>query len=408
MRRSPSPIFDPESDEAMPPTRDLLQAAASAMRGDRKGIKAVLSKAQRQLEKRVRHEIRAAGRSKPGPNGQKPKITGARLSPPEPMPAMAAAGVLTMRLPNGRKTRLVVTPAVARHHDLSALRRVGGANTRKAYSAIAHNGRAIDRLAAVQRQLAQRLTKLQSSGDLALLRGILDGLSRLEHRVEATKHLQDKALVRHKRSVRKQLASQAHTLSAQGQAAQIQKLNEAAASVQTAAFGSKGSLLAPNNLLLMANQLGWGFVSEILQALGLAKPGTTSPLVWLAPLASLLTSQVVLGGRQHERFVSGIVDDFVIRPTFSLVSAAVPTGRIGEAKLSLRSYIAPAEWEDFAKRTDVPVTTVVLEPPPSSGISFTTVAEVRKGILSVRIGGSSLPQAVVIAWTVDTRRPNGQ
>lgn len=405
-----------DTDEAVAPTRDVLLAVSSALRGDRRRVRVLVAKAQDRIQKRLQRELRALGQSKPAPAKKKMKIRGARLNPPERLPPVVPPGAVEARLPDGRKVRLVLAPAAARHRDMLALRRVSGANTKRAFDAIVHNGRAIDQLAASQRELADRLAKLQSNGDLALLRGIVEGLASLERRMEGIKRRQDKALGAQKRSVQKQFARQARALTAQTRATRIQKLHGAVASVQSAAYGTRGSLLATNNILLAANQLGWSFAPQIFESLGLAKPGATSPLAWLAPLGSLVASQAVLGRRQHERFVSGtvtIIIDTSPSPAialFAMVGGAVGAGRYGESKLSLDSHIAPAEWQAFKKRKNVPVTTVVLEPRGAFETGIWSTGEVSGGILTVRIvalGGSLTPTRVVVSWTVDTRRPDG-
>lgn len=400
-------------DEARASTEDVLKVVSVALRGDRKGVVKLVAKVQNRVEKRVKRELRGLVAHKPAPTLKRPKIHGARLSAPKDFPPTAPPGALTMRLPNGRRVRVVVAPAAARHRDLSALRRISGVNTRRVYDAVAHNARAIDQLAAAQRELAERVTRLQSNGDLALLRGLVDGLGKLERRLGGVKRLQDRALKEQKRSLQGQIARQTRASRLQNRAAQIQKLQGAVASAQSAAFGTAGDLLATNNLLLAANQVGWSFAPEILKAFGIAKAGTSSPFAWLAPLASLVTSQAILGRRQHERFVSGVI---TIHPADDNYYGYV---HYDMARLSLRGHIAPAEWDLFAKRTDVPVTTMVLDPKPPATSAIWSGGEVQDGTLTVRIGiydsmryhaspSTGLPEQVIVAWTVDTRRPNGR
>ena len=406
-----------DTDEVVEPTRDVLLAVSGALSGDRKRIRLLVAKTKGRIEKRLQRELRAVGRSKPAPAWKKTKIRGARLTPPERPAPVAPPGAVGARLTDGRKLRLVLDPAAARHRDMLALRRVSDANTRRAFEAITHNGRAIDRLAASQRELADRLAKLQSNGDLALLRGIVEGLAHLERRMGGIMRRQDKALGAQKRSVRKRFARQARALKAQTRTAQIQKLHGAVMSLQSAAYVTQGKPLAVNNLLLAANRLVGSFTPEIIEALGLSKPGETSPLDWLAPLGSLVATQIALGRRQHVRFVSGTVSDFtfsappVTVALFAMVNVVGPGGGyFGEKKLSLESYIAPAEWEAFKRRKDVPVTTVVLEPRRAFEAGIWSTGEVSGGILTVRISalrGSLVPPDAVVSWTVDTRKSDG-
>lgn len=395
---------------------ETVEAVSSVLRVDRKRVRLIVAKAREQIRKRLQRELRALGRSKPAPARKKLKIRGARLNPPKRLPPAPLPGVVEARLADGRKVRFALAPAAARHRDMMALSRVSAANTKQAFNAIAHNGRSIDQLAASHRELADRLAKLQSSGDLALLRGIVKGLASLERRMEGIKRHQDRALGAHKRSVQKQFARQAHALTAQTRATQIQKMHGVVASVQSAAYGTRGRLLATNNVLLAANQLGWSYAPQLFEALGLAKPGAASSLNWLAPLGSLVMSRVVLGRRQHERFISGVVR-VPIKPipastvTGSLIVlslASVGGGGLGEKTFSLKDHIAPAEWGAFSKRTDVTVTTAILEPPGAYENGFRTSGQVSGGSLTVRIlAVSSVPTAVVVSWTVDTWRSDG-
>lgn len=408
-----------ERDEAAAPTRDVLLAVSGALRGDRKGVRLLVARTKDRIEKRLQRELRALGRNKPASTRKKLKIRGARLTPPERLPPVAPHGAAKARLPNGRKVRLVLAPAAARHRDMLTLRRVSSTNTKRAFDAIAHNGRAIDQLAASQRELADRLAKLQSNGDLALLRGIVEGLAHLERRMKGFMHRQDKALGAQKRSFQKRFASQARVLKSQTRTNQIQKLHGAVVSMQSTAYGTQGSLLTVNNILLAANQLFGSFAPEIAEALGLSKPGETSHLEWLAPLGSFVATQVALARRQHERFVSGIVTGFVVSSDpipvemrVAMLSVIHNAGgnRFGVKRLSLEKYIARAEWEAFKKRKNIPVTTVVLEPRSVIEPGIWSTGEVDGGFLTVRItalGLKTIRPDVIVSWTVDTRRPDG-
>lgn len=391
-------------DEAIVPTRDVLLAVSGALRGDRRRVRLLVAKAKGRIEKRLERELRSLGKRKPSHVRQKQKIQGARLAPPQRLPRPAPPVALKARLPDGRMIKLGHTPAAARRRDMQAFRRVSSVNTKQAYDAIVRNGKAIDRLAAAQQELTDRLAKLQANGDLALLRGIVEGLASLERRMEGVKRRQDKALGVQKRTARKRFARQAQRLKSQTRAAQIQKLHGIVMSAQTAAYGTKGKLLTANNLLLAANQLGWSYAPQITQALGLSKPGSTSPLDWLAPLGNLVVSRALLGSRQHERFVTGVATDFDIK-------GPPPAGnRFGEKRLSLQKYIAPAEWETFRRRKYILVTTVVLHPRSEIEPGIWSTGEVKDGQLTIRItalGEKIVQRDAVVAWTVDTRRDDG-
>lgn len=155
--------------------------------------------------------------------------------------------------------------------------------------------------------------------------------------------------------------------------------------LQSTAYGQRGSLLSANNLLLAGNQLLWTYIDPIAKRLGFPLGPSPSALATWAPLLSLVTARVALGDRQHVRFISGI----------SVFGAGETVKREG-----LRSRIADGLWPDFQKRTDVPVTAQPIGP-------FRDVfvrADVRAGTLRLdalgRDGG--MPQGLRVAWIVDT------
>ena len=122
---------------------------------------------------------------------------------------------------------------------------------------------------------------------------------------------------------------------------QIQNVTNVVNSVQSAAYGQRGSVLATNNLLLAGNQLFWTFLDPLLQTAGITSATSPSFLARLAPLGSLLTGHVALGNRQHVRFISGL---------------AVFDGTTAVALTSLRNRIGSAFWPEFRRRTNIPVT----------------------------------------------------
>lgn len=177
------------------------------------------------------------------------------------------------------------------------------------------------------------------------------------------------------------------------QALQSSQMLQAALNVvgtlQTGAYGQPGGLFSTPNLLLAGNQLLWTYFDPIARHLGLPVGPSPSALAHWAPLFSLATARIVVGNRQHVRFVSGI--------------ATFGSDRI---KLEgLRTRIASGFWSDFQRRGKIAVTAQALE--PFGGINVS--GEVRDGTLrlaaSVRDG--NVPNGLRVAWIVDTGDPNG-
>jgi hypothetical protein len=162
-------------------------------------------------------------------------------------------------------------------------------------------------------------------------------------------------------------------------------------STQAAAYGERGSLLATNNLLLAGNQLFWILIDPLLRSLGISGGASPSFLTWLAPLGTLATGHLVLGNRQHVRFISGV---------------AAFEGKTPVVLEPLRSRIADGLWPEFRRRTDVPVTVTWLDPILGADL----LAVVREGVLAiviVRYDDHSLAHPVPfpatrVAWMVDT------
>lgn len=362
--------IDLGEDAGPSPTHEILRAVSSAVRGGRTDVADLLARARDRIEERVRDGV---GQALPRADGTEP-IRGAQLGNLRPHPAI---------------------PATTSRKHLVALQRVSASNERRAFAAIQHNSRAIDRLAKCQRELGSTLAKLQARGDVALLEGILDGLCRVERRVQATERavaarvssLETHA-VQETRALRSDLNSQIR-------ASRIDKLTETVGSMQSAAFGTRGRVFAASNLLLAANQLLWAFGGDLLRAFGILGRGESTPLAWLSPVASLVVAQVALGNRQHERFASGISTDFV------------ETG--GEnakafSMLSLEGHIASGLWPRFRRRTSVPVTATLLQPLETGA---TVNARVENGNLSIMINDIKKGSEPRVAWIVDTEAPGG-
>jgi hypothetical protein len=313
---------------------------------------------------------------------------------------------------------------------VAALERVTVRNDERAFVAIRENSRSIDALASEQKTLADRIATLDttlevdSRGDL--LRAFAGKLARLERRVDTAASVGNKAVLSSHRAMQARIAKQNVALREGTRAARVQRFNAAASTLQNAAYGTKGSPLATNNLLLAGNQLLWSFLGDVLRASGVVSPVTAGAIATLAPLGSLLAAEAVLGQKQHERFVSGVVqlrlppppppppadddgDDFP-SPTPLLLFTATPTvrklaaahsGDVLVERISLRPYIASAAWPDFVRRTDVAVSTTVIAPVGARVLH----AQVDAGQLLVAVVNADADAR--IAWMIDTQDPNG-
>ena len=236
------------------------------------------------------------------------------------------------------------------------------------------------------------MTELEARGD-ATVAGLVQGFSELDRRA--------RALAPAQLQQGRQLLQLMQDTTQQALQTQIRGITSVVNTLQATAYGDKGALLSPNNLRLAVSQLFWNLLDPVLQAAGLVTPQTATVLAALAPVGTLVTGALLVGGRQQERFVSGV--------------SQVPLSG-GPVRESLRGRIADGLWPEFSRRRNVPVTATVVEP---RGITNAFVsANVNGGVLE--IGPAILPgrvtsllitrlapaggplTSVTVAWTVDT------
>ena len=288
--RLPMPWHEASKEDSMS-TSDVLHAVSRALRGDRQGARSLIGALRDGIESRVQDGLASAGRRE---GGVGTPIRGARLPEAQALLPIAPPAKVTMRLPDGRKIRIVQVPAAARHRDMLNIARVNDVNTKRAFAAITHNGRAIDRLACSQDLLADRITKLQADGDLYLLRGMVEGLAALESRVRNVERAQQRGLAGQARATRKESAGLNRALESQARALQVQKFHDAVGSMQSVALATGDDLLTRENVLLAGNQLGWSFATELLRSALGSTSSAAALLAWAAPLASLATSKAII------------------------------------------------------------------------------------------------------------------
>jgi hypothetical protein len=392
------------------PIDDLLRRVSEGLARDRKRLKTLTGSLQGRIVALARERVDAEStralerlRSARPTQAKAPAavaIRGARLGDPTPLPE-SLQRLLKFRAPPERGFRAPTGPAEGR--ELVELARVTDDNWRRAFRAIQHNARAIDALAstlskleATQREMARLIAELQSRGDVALLETLLSGMGDLDIGFGRCRQQIERDIRSTRRLLTDQVGAVERQVSELAGFARVQKLNDAATAMQTAAFGTQGDLLDGNNVLIAINHVVWGLLGDVAKALGVAL-GPSSPAALLSPLASLLVAQLTLGNRQHERFVSGVADGFV------------STGQVAVATVLLKPYIAPSLWPTFQQRTDVLVSVMPLVVP---GAQAFVTARVAGGVLTVTVDSSGEgssppfdPSTLRVGWIVDTQAP---
>lgn len=349
----------------------------------------VIDGARERARERARDAARRAAGERSSPARTAAPSPQSRVSA-LPIPEPAKEGPVAVRLPSGRRVNAVLSPGVARRSDLAAIARASADNHRRAFGALRAQGAAIDGLKRSQQQLAEKISQLEKRADDAVL-------ALTQTVTQSSRQLKDLAAEGQKALAK---AGTAATTAVQTLAVtqQAQNLTNVIGTAQATAYGERGSVLAPNNLLLTGNQLLWTFLAPMSVALG-ASAGTATVLSLLSPLGSLLTGFAAVGSRVPEREPERFISDI----------AVFDVGKLDYTE-SLSGRMDNDAFEKFRKRTNVPVTVNSVDPIAPDQAS----AEVRDGVLHINVvsfGGifrGRGPQARYrIAWMVDTGASNG-
>jgi hypothetical protein len=274
---------------------------------------------------------------------------------PESSSPSRPAREVEIRLPDGRRVRARIAPPLARRTDVARLQRS-------------------------QEKLQQRVTELESRADAAAA-DLLKNISDLKQRA---RELAPAQIVRQQIENAKQAALQT----------QMRGVTSVVNTLQATAYGDKGTLLSKNNLLLAGGQLFWTLLDPFLQATGLVTPQTATILAAIAPIGTLATGEVLVGDRQHVRFVSGVTE------------VTIPQ-LVGQARESLRPKIADGFWDEFRGRQ--PSVTAALVG-SEGALTHVVSAKVNAGTLEILVVRSRVadlrgrlqPETVKVGWTVDT------
>jgi hypothetical protein len=360
------------------PTDDLLKILSQSARGDDQQVRELVERTGRRIKNLAVDEVKATLKRLPGgaAQAQAPAMPPRPAPVPLPNPPLGSVPPVAIKLANGRTVRVASAGAAARRDDLAAVARVAAQNSQTAFASLNRHERAICALEACLKSLEERVRALEDQNDKVLF-SLLDGMAGLTQKIQDVKLSAERALASETRSLRSMVSEQGKTLGSQlrsqALSAQLQKVTDAATSLQVAAFGQPGKLFSTDNLLIAGNQLFWGAIDPLLRLIGAWKGGGPSPFAVLAPVGSLVTSQGLLGNRQHVRFISGL-------ETFD--------GTARTVSISLQDRIAPNLFSTFRQRTDVPVTLLAVD-----GTVPRTTARVVGGVLIF----TAIPNATVFA-----------
>ncbi len=345
--------------------------------------------AQRQLDRRI------AGI-------RRPLQDGVRLGRLEPV---AGSTGVVVELPNGRSTRMQISPAPASARSVNQLRAQIAANDLRQRRALDANARAIGRLGAAQAAAVKQLTARQLASSKAWTKRMVDGDARLDARLTTE-------LAKVKRRASGPTGSEAKSLARAQRRSLWNSLLVATGLPFFAAYGRVDDPFARTNLMLTGSLAGWMIGDEVIDRLAVDPPAKGSPKerarrarsrqawsrgadLWsyLAPVGNAATVWYLLEDQQHARFITGVT-------TVSFSTEGFSGNRV-------ELEVAEGYRDDFRKMSDVRAVATVVSP-ASVGVLGVRAA-VTSGVLELTpTFGSTLVStgSVTIAWIVDVRGPS--
>ncbi len=351
------------------------------------------------------------------------------------VPSIRGTRSVTAMLPNGGLAWLTLDPKPASAGEINRLRRaVERAGVYRA-AELSDNAAALRRLSKRVTAELGRVGRLRRERSRKLTDRLLEG----DEKNAATLA---KQLRRERERTRTAWAEDRAALRRLRRRSLWDNLVLASAAPLFAAYGQEGEPAGEYNLALTLSLGVWLVGDELSDLLSSSRGRLEASAVrdvdswsYVAPLGNLLTGWWLLDGRQHERFVTGIVDRYaeITPPPQSLVLEAAEglEAELADGGLFLRSsvysyraqielapFLAPGHVDEFRSFGRVPAVATLISSAWDLAIEelgFRVVgltAEVELGFLMITVmieGGysqlESLPQPRV-AWMVDTRDPN--
>ena len=328
-------------------------------------------------------------------------------------PRVRGARALVAMLPNGGSVWLNLRPAPVPVRELDRLTdSIGYMDARYVRKLDSNAAGSSQQLRAVKRDTA-RLSRIRLQQDHKLRKRISVGDAKQHRRIDRSlmpviqqtkvNRKKQKALLRKQRW--RELWNQLVLLSAL---------------LLMAAYGQRNNPLAGHNLLIALSLGVWLFGDELADWLSAERATRKDSIqgldVWsyTAPFANLLTGWWLLSGRQHQRWISGMVDlkDITVQD-FIHHDSGRRRLHVVVAKLDLSSRIAPEHFPDFQTFEHVPAIASIRsvefenDTPSFPRVSLLSVAVV-EGQLWIIAGVSALRPALKtlqVAWIVDTQKP---
>jgi hypothetical protein len=316
------------------------------------------------------------------------RIRGAAPTRPNALHPVPGSAIVTATLPNGRETRMQLSPAPASVQAINRLRSQVAADDRRQSRALNADARAIRQLSAAQAAAVKKLTDQQVALDRARTKRLVDGDAKLDARISKQLRKATKGTAKRGRRAMAMVKQQ-------GRRSVWNSILLATGAPFFAAFGDRANPFSRDNLVLTASLAGWMLGDEIVdkavrgrdrESRRTRKTVQRGADLWsyVAPVGNAATAWFLLKDRQQTRFLSG-VSPVAIGSTATVVPL---------------DDIAKKYEKDFAKRTDVRAVATIAILPTGAFVDGVR-AEVVQGKLLITVTGKGGP--AVVAWMVDTQ-----
>ncbi len=301
---------------------------------------------------------------------------------------MRGSGVVTAQLPNGRRTKMKISPALASLGMVNKLSARINANNRRQAKINTSASRSLKKLAAAQSAAVKKLTANQVKSSKMLSSRIVKGDNRLQKALTKASRSQRTALAKHRRST-------AAMMRRNRQRSIWNGVLLATSLPMFAAYGDRNNPLSRKNFTMAASFLGWMLVDEYLldQFFARGKNSKTWGRIaggwsFLAPVGNALTVYLLMRNQQHLRFITDTAKSLTV-DLKSEVASKYDTKDFGSAQATI--VTRPAGSGDDGNINVVSVRAQV------SGDTLNLVPVMEDGTEA-----TSWPEGLEVAWVVDT------
>ncbi len=315
---------------------------------------------------------------------------------------MRGSGVVTAQLPNGRRTKMKITPALASLRSVNRLSARINANNRRQHKINASTSRSVKKLASAQSAAIKKLTATQVKSAKMLSGRIVKGDNRLQKAISKQSRSTKSVLAKHRRKT-------AAMLNRNRQRAIWNGILLATTMPMFAAYGSRETPFSRKNMTITASLLGWMLVDEYVldQFMSKGKNAKTWGRIgsgWslVAPVGNALTVYLLMRNQQHLRFMTGTAgsDDSAAGSGTAVVEVPVAKnydGTLSAVQATIVSRPVAASGSIVSSDGTPPLDIVSIQA-SASGENKITLTPIQED----GTAASTWPTDLKVAWVADT------